>query len=118
MVDQPPITATRRNKRVVSAMGILGLIVVAALVGCWAYLKSSRQDTTGLDGTWRFQNNLKHSFEILREGELACWARAKEWWNRIGWCATWRRTETESPRRMGIGISRGNWRQGPSGERC
>lgn len=68
MVDQPLTTPTRRNKRVLIAFGILGLIVVVALVGRWAYLMFSGHDTAGLEGTWRDKS---HSYEFQPNGDLA-----------------------------------------------
>jgi hypothetical protein len=78
MADQPPTTATRGNKRVLIAFGILGLTAVAALVGGWAYLRYSGQNTAGLEGTWRAPNDPKHSYEFRPNGDLACWFGPKE----------------------------------------
>jgi hypothetical protein len=91
MADQPPKNAARRRRRVLLAAGILGLLVVALLLGGWAYLTFSGHDTSGLEGTWRDANNPRHSYEFQRNGDLACWWGSKQWWNRIGWSATWRR---------------------------
>jgi hypothetical protein len=91
MVDQLSATVTRGNKRVLIALGILGLLVVAALAGGWAYLSFSGHDRAGLEGTWRFKNNPRHSYEFQANGNLACWYGPKQWWSRIGWSATWRR---------------------------
>ena len=90
MTSQPPRRMTRRTRRGLIAGMILGLVAVAVLGG-WAYLRSSRQDTAGLEGTWRDPNNPRHRYEFERDGELACWFGPKDWWNRIGWEATWRR---------------------------
>lgn len=57
----------------------------------WAYPRSSGHDRAGLEGTWRDRNNLKHFYEFRPDGELATWSDSKDWCNRIGWSATWRR---------------------------
>jgi hypothetical protein len=91
MADKPPKTATRRRRRILIAVGILGLIVIAVLLGVGVYLFFSGHDTTGLEGTWHFANDPRHSYEFLPNGELASWFGSKQWWNGIGWSATWRR---------------------------
>jgi hypothetical protein len=91
MANQPPTLAARRGKRILIAIGILSLMVVAGLAGGWAYLRFSGHDTAGLEGTWRDPSNPKHSYEFRPNGDLACWYGSKAWWNRIGWSATWRR---------------------------
>jgi hypothetical protein len=90
MPDQPPTTPTRRNRRVLVAFGILGVLAVA-LVGGWVYIRFSGHNTAGLEGTWRDTSDTKHSYEFQPNGELATWYGSREWWNRIGWSATWRR---------------------------
>ena len=92
MGDQlPPITTIRRHKRGLIVSSLLGLIIAAALVGGWAYLRHSQHDRAGLEGTWCDSSNPKHCYEFRPNGELATWSGSKEWWNRIGWSATWRR---------------------------
>jgi len=92
MADQPPTPATRRNKRVLLALGILGVIAVAALVGGWAYLRFSGHNTAGLEGTWHMEGNPRDVYEFRPNGELASWSSSKkEWWDKPGWSATWRR---------------------------
>jgi hypothetical protein len=91
MPDQLPTTAPRRNKRVLIGLGILGLIVSVALVGGWAYLRFSGHDRAGLEGTWRDKGNPRHFYEFQPNGDLATWYGPKQWWNKIGWSATWRR---------------------------
>jgi hypothetical protein len=91
MGDQLPAIAARRNKRVLIALGILGLLVVVALAGGWVYLWIAGHDRAGLEGTWRDQVNPTHSYEFQANGNLATWSGSKQWWNQIGWSATWRR---------------------------
>lgn len=91
MADPLRNTATHRTKQVLIAFGVLGLIVFVALVGGGAYLIFSGHNTAGLEGTWRDPTNPKHSYEFRPNGELASWYGSKEWWNRMGWSATWRR---------------------------
>jgi hypothetical protein len=91
MVDQPPTTTTRLNKRGLVVFGILGLIIVASLIGGWAYLTFSRQNMVGLRGTWRDVNNPKHYYEFRPNGDLETWSGSKEHWGRVEWSATWRR---------------------------
>ena len=57
----------------------------------WADPRFSGHNRAGLEGTWRERNNLRHFYEFRPDGELACWFGSKEWYNRIGWSATWRR---------------------------
>jgi hypothetical protein len=81
----------RGTKRVLIVAGIVGSLVVIALVGGWTYLRFSGHNMAGLEGTWRDASNPKHSYEFRPNGDLACWHGSKGWWNRIGWSATWRR---------------------------
>jgi hypothetical protein len=81
----------RGIKRVLIAFGIVGLFVVAALVGGGAYLMFSGRNMAGLEGTWRDMNNPGHHYEFRPNGDLDTWSGQKSWWNRIGWSATWRR---------------------------
>ena len=92
MAEQPPSAPTRRNKLVLIAFGLLVLVIAAAFVGGWAYLKFSGQNTAGLEGTWRMVGDAKHVYEFRPNGELASWSSSKkEWWDKLGWSATWRR---------------------------
>jgi len=92
MASQPPAAAGQRGtKRVLVVAGIVGLLVVAALVGGWTYLRVSGHRMAGLAGTWRDTNNPKHLYEFQPNGGLDTWTGSKSWWNRIGWSATWRR---------------------------
>jgi hypothetical protein len=92
MADQLPTSATHTNKRLVVALVSVGGLVISGLVGGWVYLRFSGHDMAGLDGTWRDNNNPKHSYEFQANGDLTTWYGSKEWWNKIGWSATWRRT--------------------------
>jgi hypothetical protein len=67
------------------------LIVIVVLVGGWAYLRFSGHNTAGLEGTWRDPSDPRHFYEFQPDGDLATWFGSKDWWNRIGWSATWRR---------------------------
>jgi hypothetical protein len=92
MTNQPlPALGPRGKRRVLVVVGIVGSLVVAALVGGWAYLRFSGHDMTGLQGTWRDTNNPSHLYEFRPNGELETWTGSQKWWNRIGWSATWRR---------------------------
>jgi hypothetical protein len=74
MENQPPASAKPRgNKRVLIAFGILGLVVVAALVGGWAYLKFSGQNMAGLEGTWRDPVDPRHTHQFRRNGQVDTW---------------------------------------------
>jgi hypothetical protein len=86
----PPIVRPRGNRRVL-VLGLVGLLAVAAVAGGWAGLWLSAHDVSGLEGTWRDTNDPRHCYEFRRNGEVATWSGSKEWWNRIGWSATWRR---------------------------
>jgi hypothetical protein len=92
MASQPPAAVGQRGtKRVLVAVGIVGGLVVAALLGGWTYLKFSGHNMAGLKGTWRDTNNPRHLYEFRPNGDLETWTGSKSWWNRIGWSATWRR---------------------------
>ena len=92
MENQPPASAQPRgNKRVLVVLGILGMFVIMALVGGWAYWKFSGHNMAGLEGTWRDANNPSHHYEFKSNGQVDTWTGTKSWWNRIGWSATWRR---------------------------
>jgi hypothetical protein len=93
MASQPPAAVGQRGtKRVLVAVGIVGSLVVAALVGGWTYLRFSGHNMAGLEGTWRDTNNPSHLYEFRPNGDLETWTTgSKSWWNRIGWSATWRR---------------------------
>jgi len=82
----------RVNKRILVVLGLVGVLAVAALVGGLAYRRSSLHNMDGLEGTWRLTGNTKHIYEFRPNGELASWfGGSREWWNRLGWSATWRR---------------------------
>jgi hypothetical protein len=81
----------RGTKRVLVAVGIVGSLVVAVLLGGWTYLRFSGHNMAGLEGTWRDTNNPGHHYEFRPNGDLETWIGSKSWWNRIGWSATWRR---------------------------
>jgi hypothetical protein len=92
-MESPSSTSARArgNKRVLVVLGIVSLCVVAALAGGWTYLRFSRHNMAGLEGTWRDTNNPKHVYEFQPNGDLDAWLVPKSWWNRLGWSATWRR---------------------------
>jgi len=87
----PAAVGQRRTKRLLVAVGIVGSLIVTALVGGWIYLRFSGHNMAGLEGTWRDTNNPGHHYEFRPNGELETWTGSKSWWNRIGWSATWRR---------------------------
>ena len=92
MDNQALTSGLRRSKRVLIAVGILGLIVVAALAaGGLAFLRFSGHNLDGLEGTWRDTNNPQHIYEFQPNGELDTWTGSRSWWNKLGWSATWRR---------------------------
>jgi hypothetical protein len=69
MENRPLIPAQQHgNKRILIALEILGLFVLATLVGGWAYLRFSGHNMTGLDGTWRDTNNPRHIYEFQSSG--------------------------------------------------
>jgi hypothetical protein len=104
-VQVPEDRPRRKDSRVLVVVGVLAPLVVAALLAVWLYPRFVGQDTTGLEGTWRMGNNGKHIHEFRRNGEVACWfGSSKEWWNQLGWSATWKR----DGRRITIRTDR-NW---------
>jgi hypothetical protein len=90
MVSQPLTSAQARgSKHVLVVLGIIGLGIIAALVGAWIYLRFSGHHMAGLEGTWRDTNNPKHIYEFRPNGGMETWVGSKSWWNRLGWSATW-----------------------------
>ena len=88
----PAVAQSRGNKRVIFiAFGIVSLVVAVALVGGWAFLHFSRNNMTGLEGTWHDPKNAGHHYEFQPNGSVDTWSGQKHWWNKIGWSATWRR---------------------------
>src|SRR5262245_45736444 len=74
----------RRFRRLLTAIAVLGLIVVTALASAWMYLHFVRHDTTGLEGTWRWASETSRTtYEFLPSGALASWNGPKDWWTRI-----------------------------------
>src|SRR4051812_14514007 len=95
-VQVPEDRPRRKDSRVLVVLGILTPLVVAALLAVWLYPRFVGQDTTGLEGTWYQAASRIHIYEFERSGELACWSgRTKQWWNRLGSFATWRRDGQE-----------------------
>jgi hypothetical protein len=86
-----PVVRPRVNRRTFVVLGLVGLLAVAALAGWWAHHWLAAHDVSGLEGTWRDANNPRHRYEFRPNGEVATWSGSKEWWNRVGWSATWRR---------------------------
>jgi hypothetical protein len=93
MENQPPVLAqSSRNKRVILiALGIVSLVVAFALVGGWLFLRFSRHNMAGLEGTWSDPKNAGHHYEFQPNGSVDTWSGQKAWWKKIGWSATWRR---------------------------
>lgn len=87
----PVLVQPRGNKRILVVLGLVGLFAGAALVVGLAYRRSSLHKMDGLEGTWHFANEPRHSYEFRPNGDVDTWSGSKEWWNRIGWTATWRR---------------------------
>src|SRR5713101_9282148 len=87
MENQPPASGEARGyRRVLVVFGILGLLVVAALIVGWVYLFSG-QDMTGLEGRWRDPANPRHTHQFRSSGDLDTWLGTLP----MARFATWRR---------------------------
>jgi hypothetical protein len=71
MATQPPTSREPGgNKRVLVVMGIVGLCVVAALVGGWTYLRFSGHNVAGLEGVWIDDSGQDVSYQFREDGEF------------------------------------------------
>jgi hypothetical protein len=61
--------APRGRRRPVFVLGVLGLLLAAALAGGWVYQKA-RADLAGLEGTWREQGDSMHTFRFRANGDV------------------------------------------------
>jgi hypothetical protein len=61
------------GRRRLFTLGGLGLLLVAALVGGWVYLRPAEANMAGLEGTWRDPANPKHSYQFRANGAVDAW---------------------------------------------
>jgi hypothetical protein len=74
MGHQPLTSAKPRGtKYVLVVAGIVGLVVIVALVSGGVYLIFSGHNTTGLEGTWRDPANPRHTHQFSASGRVNSW---------------------------------------------
>ncbi len=91
-----PLIARRPRHRSRLPYLIAGLVclTLATLLGLAIYFRFTGHDMTGLEGVWHSSGDpdKRQGYDFKPNGTVGAWnGKEENWWNTIGWDATWRR---------------------------